>query len=335
MIISKTEINEIAQRINLLKFKNESILITGATGMIGSYLLETLLTVGLIQDFQPKEIKVISFRGDFSKIEHLCKFKNLKFESLNLDSPHPINGYDYVIHAASPASPKFFLPQQEMNRINGGVLEYLVSKDTKDLLYISSGEVYGIEHKKPIKENDIIGAKYDPRRATYPVSKIKAEETCKLLYDKYSVDYKIARLFHSFGPGLRENDGRSFADFLWRAARGQNPILNSDGTDVRTFLYSLDCVVGLLLLLTSNERFNKVNVGSKIPLTIFEFANIVSLIAGLGGINKEQKGVYKRHDIKVIIPDIEKLSQLGWTQNYDIERTISMTLNWIKRSKEF
>jgi nucleoside-diphosphate-sugar epimerase len=335
MLISENEVSDIGQRINLAKFKNEKILITGGTGMVGSYLLETLLKVGRLQDFKPKEIKVLSFRGNYSSVNHLMSFENVKFETFNLQSPHQINGYDYVIHAASPASPKQFLPLNEMDEINSGVLDYIISNDTKDLLYISSGEVYGIKHNQPILENEVSGAKYDELRSSYPISKLKAEEKCKYLFDKDGVSYKIARLFHTFGPGLRENDGRSFADFLWSAARGARPILNSDGKDVRTFLYTLDSVVGLILLFTCNEKFKTINVGSAVPFSIFEFANRISCLAGLGQLYGIEQNNLKVSNSKIIIPDIGNLLALGWRQLYDLDKTIDMTLHWIKKTNGF
>jgi UDP-glucuronate decarboxylase len=335
MLISENEVYDISQRISLAKFKNEKILITGGTGMVGAYLLETLLKVGRLQDFDPKEIKVIAFRGNFSSINHLRAFKNVKFETFNLKSPHHIKGYDYVIHAASPASPKQFLPLNEMDEINSGVLDYIISNDTKVLLYISSGEVYGTDRYKPILENEVIGAKYDELRSSYPVSKLKAEEKCKFLNDKNGVNYKIARLFHTFGPGLRENDGRSFADFLWSAARGIKPVLNSDGKDIRTFLYTLDSVVGLLLLFTSDDKCKTVNIGSSVPFTIFEFANRISYLSGLGQLNRIEQNNLRVSNSKIIIPDIGNLLALGWSQIYDLDKTIAMTLHWIKKTNGF
>jgi UDP-glucuronate decarboxylase len=335
MLISENEVNEISQRINLAKFKNEKILITGGTGMVGAYLLETLLKVGRLQDFEPKEIKVLSFRGNFSSINHLIPFKNVKIETFNLQSPHHIQGYDYVIHAASPASPKQFLPLKEMDQINSDVLDFIISNVTKDILYISSGEVYGIDRYKPILENEVLGAKYDELRSSYPVSKIKAEEKCKFLNNKNGVNYKIARLFHTFGPGLRENDGRSFADFLWSAARGVKPVLNSDGKGIRTFLYTLDSVVGLLLLFTSDDKCKTINVGSSVPFSIFEFANRISDLAGLGQLSRIEQNNLRVSNSKIIIPDIGNLIALGWRQIYDLDKTIDMTLHWIKKTNGF
>jgi nucleoside-diphosphate-sugar epimerase len=184
-------------------------------------------------------------------------------------------------------------------------------------------------------ENEVSGAKYDEMRSSYPVSKLKAEEKCKFLYDKNGVNYKIVRLFHTFGPGLRENDGRSFADFLWHAARGVRPVLNSDGKDIRTFLYTLDSVVGLLLLFTSNHKCKTINVGSSFPFSIFEFANRVSYLAGLGQLCRIEQNNFKVSNAKTVIPDIGNLLSLGWNQIYDLDKTIDMTLHWIKKTNGF
>ena len=331
MNLTVNEVETIAQQSNLSLFRNEKLLITGATGMIGSYLLESLLRVCQIQDCNFKEIKVLSLRGDFSSIKHLEVFKNIVFEVFDARNQKLIDGFDYVVHAASPSSPKYFLPQLEMDKINSEILDQIVSRETKRLLFLSSGEVYGVSKAKPLKEEDLNDVVFDETRSSYPLSKLKAEEKCLDLEQKFSVKVQIARLFHTFGPGLREKDGRSFADFLWSAARGDRPTLKSSGSDVRTFLYTLDAVLGFIMLLTGKTNRSIINVGSSIPYSIHDFANRISSHAGLGKVHPPQIELDLTKMPKIVVPDNNELMKIGWKQNYDIDKSIESTLNWIRR----
>jgi nucleoside-diphosphate-sugar epimerase len=213
------------------------------------------------------------------------------------------------------------------------MIDALVSKFTRKFLYVSAGEVYGIKSSIPMKESNVTNPIYDESRNSYPLSKIYAEEKCLELQSKLLVDFKIARLFHTFGPGVRENDGRSFADFIWRASQGKKPILKSKGNDVRTFLYTADAAVGILKQLMSESKVTTVNIGSEIPYTIFEFAQKVSLAAGLSGEVEFEKTDNVNAQTKIIIPDNEKLKELNWHQTYDLDETIKKTIDWVQSSK--
>jgi UDP-glucuronate decarboxylase len=331
MNLSENEVNLISKQTNLSTFRGEKLLITGGTGMVGSYLVESIVRACQFQDSSFKEIKVLSLRGDFSSIKHLEIFKNITFEVFNKDSPKIFNGFDYVIHAASPASPKYFLSHKNMDEINSGVLDQIVTGDTKRVLFVSSGEVYGINQTEPIQEDDLSEAHFDDTRSSYPLSKLKAEKKCLKLMENFSVEVRIARLFHTFGPGLRENDGRSFADFLWSAARGQKPSLKSSGSDVRTFLYTIDATIGFLKFLTASTNQSIMNIGSSIPFSIYEFANKISQHTGLGNIILPLNELYLNNKPKIIIPNITELRKLGWEQNYDIDKSIDSTMKWIKK----
>ena len=335
MRLNKREVENISSLLDLSVIKDSTILLTGATGMLGSMLLEILLKVSRLQDKTPREIKVLSLKGDFSTIDDLKRFKELNFEKFNQDTKDYKLNYDYVIHAASPASPAFFLPIAQMNRINGGMIDALVSKFTRKFLYVSAGEVYGIRSTIPMKESNIRNPIYDDSRNSYPLSKIYAEQICLELQSKLSVDFKIARLFHTFGPGVRESDGRSFADFIWRASNGKKPILKSMGEDVRTFLYTADAAVGIIKQLLSESKVTTLNIGSEIPYTILEFAKKVSSIAGLGGEVEFDDINNLEAQKKIIIPDNEKLKELNWKQTYDLDKTITRTLDWVQGSKRF
>lgn len=328
MIIQSFEIEELSTRVSLSFLDNKRLILTGGTGMLGSYLIETICRVCEIQNIKLNELKVLSLIGRFDTIKHLLKFKFVNFESINLNNLNNFYGYNYVIHASSPASPKFFLNESNMTRINAKLLSYLVSKETEKLLLFSTGEIYGDNPPHQVNEDYKIDINRSEFRSSYPIAKKIAEEHSNQLSQNFGFELRIARIFHTFGPGVRQNDGRSFADFLWSAANGNKPSLRSSGLDVRTFLYSLDCIAALLLILQKDNIVGPINVGGESPMTIEAFAKRVSYLSGLGGgITKNNLNIEKS---KIIIPDLTKLKSLGWFQGVGIDQAIFRTLNWVK-----
>jgi UDP-glucuronate decarboxylase len=156
----------------------------------------------------------------------------------------------------------------------------MITKETERVLYISSGEIYGSDAPTPVSEEFVGKIDHELPRSAYPLAKIEAEKIGQEICVKYGIDFRIVRLFHSFGPGVRENDGRSFADFLWQCARGKEPILFSKGHDVRSFLYSEDAVAGMLTVFLKDQSTRPINVGSEQAVTILEFAKKVSELSG-------------------------------------------------------
>ena len=156
------------------------------------------------------------------------------------------------------------------------------------------------------------------------------------------VNVSIARLFHTFGPGIRKNDGRSFGDFLENAVQGKPPILKSKGRDVRSILYSLDSAVALLAILStsSNRRDfeqNVFNVGSDSPITISEFAQAVSDVCGLSNpVSAESKldDLVEHSPNSMLLPDVSKLRSIGWEPTFDLTYAIGRTLEWMRDSRQ-
>ena len=328
MITKKDEIQNLSQIVDLSFVKNKRILITGGSGMLGSYLLESICRICENQSVNPKEIKVLSFTNNFNSISHLLKYKFVNFESFDSTNFKNFNGFNFVIHASSPASPRFFLDRPSMEKVNVKPLSFLVSSETEKLLLFSSGEVYGDSPPLNVRED------YSPKisetqfRASYPISKKLAEEHGQLLSNHLGFKFIAARIFHTFGPGVRQNDGRSFADFLWSAAHGEKPFLKSTGTDVRSFLYSKDCILALLISLAHKDTIGPINIGGEESMSILSFARRISLLTGLGG-EISQEGSHS-HNEKIIVPNLNKIKSLGWSQTVDLDQAIIRTIDWIK-----
>lgn len=332
-LLTKIEIESIASRISLKMFHGKRILITGGTGMVGSYLVEALCSACEIQGVVPKEVHLITRQGNYSKFSSQKGYKYVTVSDPAITEGKGLRGFEYFIHAASPASPINYPRLSELIEVNVGMLEMMITEETERVLYISSGEIYGADAPAPVSE-DYVG-KIDPlvARSAYPLAKIEAERVGAEICRELKIDFRIARLFHTFGPGVREDDGRSFADFLWQCARGNEPTLFSMGQDVRTFLYSEDAIVAMLNIVSNDKDIGPINVGSEEPVTILEFANRVSEISGhKGRVRYGTENVdYVASPNHVIIPDTLKLRDLGWKQKITLDETIARTLSWIMK----
>jgi len=332
MLLTSTEVESFTSRLDLGVLQGKGVLITGGTGMVGSYLVESLCKGLEVQKIFPREIRVLSGSGDFSSLKHLQRFKSLVFHEKRLSESHELGGFEFLIHAASPASPTKFSSPEVLQSINVKSFSKLITRDTERALFVSSGEVYGADAPTPVPENysGVIDANLS--RSAYALAKIEGEIRGRELCVAQGAEFRVGRLFHTFGPGVRKNDGRSFADFLWQSAKGKKPILKSAGRDVRTFLYSLDAVVGLLQILLQDKLTEPINVGSERPFTILDFAIQISTQAGLfGETDMVASGDNYTHSPNhIIIPDTNRLKSLGWRQEIDLEESIDKTLAWIK-----
>ncbi len=246
-----------------------------------------------------------------------------------------MSGYDFLIHAASPASPTKYPSVDVLTKINAEITNKLVSTGMQKVLFVSSGEVYGPNSTSPIDENFVGEINSAHPRAAYPIAKIEAERSIQELGDKFSVGTNSVRLFHTFGPGLLRNDGRSFADFIWNVSDKKVPILRSPGQDIRSFLFLRDAVMGLLTILEKGKDGEKYNLGSSSPISILEFAKKVSVLAGLkGALEFEMSQTSYQHSPNhIIYPNLSKLEKLGWKQEVGLDEMILRTLAWARQSE--
>lgn len=333
MLTTKTERESIAKRVDLKAIEGRSILITGGTGMVGSYLVETICQVARLQGYSPRELRVTSKARNYSIFQDLSEFNFLTFQVQPDRDVSSLAGFDYLFHLASPASPTQYGSIEELKKINGESLKTLITNETERVVFVSSGEVYGFNAPSPVSENFEGSLDLSVSRVAYPLAKLEAEDIGKKTSSELGVDFRVARLFHTFGPGIRENDGRSFSDFLWQTARGNKITLKSQGSDVRTFLYSEDAVVALINILTHDQNLGPINVGSEIKFSIFEFAQLVSskslnntnLVFNLSNPN------YVHSPNHTVVPDVAKLKSIGWSQEVSLDEAIQRTLAWIER----
>jgi len=244
-----------------------------------------------------------------------------------------------ILHAASQASPKYF-GTDPVGTLNANVLgtynllELAREKRSEEFLFFSTGEVYGEvdEARMPIRED---GYGYvDPVnvRSCYAESKRMGETMCVAWSHQHGVPVKIVRPFHTYGPGMRLDDGRVFADFVANVVQGQDIVMKSDGSAIRAFCYVADATVGFFEVVRKGGNREAYNIGNdKGEASILELANVLANLfpdRPLKIIRKEtlSGNQYLQSKINRACPDISKVRALGWEPRYSVEEGFRRTV---------
>lgn len=299
------------------KLEGCNILITGATGLIGSCLVEILMK-------RPHTYHIYAAgRNEKRANLRFAEFKNdSTFHFLKYDVCEELQSaedFHYVIHAASNASPIFFRnnPVEVIKANIYGVvnlMEYGMSHSMRRMLYVSTGEIYG-EDKRTFTETDSGYVDCAQVRSCYPSSKRAAETLCVSYADEYGTDVVIARPCHTYGPHFTESDNRVFCQFVRNVLRGEDIVMKSDGLQMRSWCYVVDCAVALLYILLKGERGDAYNVAD--TSSTFTIRNLASVIANSNG----RKVVFATPSdaeaksftaINHAVFSTDKLQMLGW-----------------------
>lgn len=318
---------------------NKRILITGASGFLPAYLVETLLHLNLTRNLNIHITALVRDNKKYKKrfLHHLMN-PNLTFlvqdvtEAITLDLPH-----HFIIHAASQASPKYYgadpvgtLSANVLGTIR--LLELARNHPLISFLYFSSGEVYGETQFVPTKESDY--GYIDPTsvRSCYAESKRMAENMCVSWHAQYQVPAKIVRPFHTYGPGMRLDDGRVYADFVRDIVHGRSIVLRSQGLASRAFCYLADATSGFLTVLLKGENAVPYNVGnSQAEIRVIDLANLlvdlfpekrVKVIIELLQENKS----YIQSPIHRNCPDTSRINALGWKSQTSLSDGFKRTI---------
>ena len=285
MIINKI-IDEDAEQIirendGLKELYDKSVMITGASGMIGSYFVYTLMK---LNEFYDANINIIPLVRNIDKLNSQVIGNDNVFPIIQdvineIEFEGEIN---YIIHAASPASPKIMKERPvETNFANtigtANTLMLARDKNIDGYLFISSREIYG----KPLDDQEYFTEdsfgyidQLVPRNA-YAEGKKAAENMCVGFNKEYSINTKIVRLAHTYGPGMSIYDGRVQADFLKNLINDENIVLKSDGSSIRTYTYISDAISAMFkILLKSNEMVYNVS-DERNEVSIRELAEIM------------------------------------------------------------
>jgi len=317
--------------LDLSTLNDSRILVTGATGLIGSCLVDVLLT----NPHRNYQVYALGRNEERARQRFNNYWETADFHFIRHDISLPLDSdirFDYIIHAASNASPNFFKEKPvEVIKSNiigvENLMEHGIRHGMKRMLFVSSGEIYGEGDGREFTEADSGYVNCATPRACYPSSKRAAETLCVAYAAEYGADVVIARPCHTYGPYFTESDNRVYAQFIRNLLDGKDIVMKSRGEQYRSWLYVVDAAHALLTILTKGAKGEAYNVADEQSnITIRALAE---LLAGA----EDRQVVFDIDDANGNTTPItratfstEKLAQLGWRPLTTIAEGLQHTL---------
>ncbi len=309
----------------------KTTLITGGAGFIGSHLCDFLIEKGF------KVICMDNFvTGNKKNIEHLKNNSNFTLiehdisKHIKIDEP-----VDYVLHFASPASPIDYqkIPIQTLKAGSLGThntLGLALAKKAKYFL-ASTSEVYGDPLVNPQPETYWGNVNPTGPRGCYDEAKRFAEALVMAYHRIHNIDIRIVRIFNTYGPRMRKDDGRVVPNFINQALKNKPITVYGDGKQTRSFCYVTDLIDGIYKLMMSDIN-DPVNIGNPDEYTMLEFAELIKELT-----KSESKVVFEElpiDDPHVRCPDISKAKkEIGWEPKVELDEGLKKTIKWFRQNK--
>jgi len=322
----------------------KSVMITGAAGLVCSAIVDILFRYN---DSHNCSIKILAagrwYQEMYDRFEQLTEREDFKFipydasKTQNIINEHA----DYIIHGASNASPDMIVKEPVETMLSNflgmkSLLDYAKEQGTKRLLYISSSEVYGKKDgAEPYREGqygyiDLLNA-----RNSYSVGKRAAETLCASYSDEYGVETVIVRPGHIYGPTASRHDQRVASSWAYAAASGRDIIMKSDGSQIRSYCYCLDCASAILKVLISGETCHAYNISN--PNSIISIKEMANILAECGGVKlkmeipteQESKGFNPMSNSSL---ESGQLIELGWYGCFDAKAGFSHTVDILRET---
>ncbi len=307
----------------------KSVLITGGAGFIGSHLCELFLSEG-------NRVLCIDnlLTGSQNNLRSVSGHKNFRYIQLDVSKHIEIDeSIDYILHFASPASPADYqrYPIQTLKVGALGTHNALGLARSKNAVFLlaSTSEVYGDPLVHPQTEDYWGNVNPIGPRGVYDEAKRFAEAITLAYHRSHDMDVKIVRIFNTFGPRMRVNDGRAIPNFINQALRGEPLTIFGDGTQTRSFCYIDDLIQGIHKLIFSSYN-EPVNIGNPKEMTLLALAKLIIKLAGSkSGIKYEP---LPQDDPKVRQPNISRARQLlHWEPKVDVETGLLNTIDYFKK----
>lgn len=322
--------NSEVKESDFLDLIGKTVLITGATGLIGSNIIRTLVENGRKME---KPINIVALVRDEEKARRVLGDSNNNVKYIvgditdSLEIPEAV---DYIIHAASQTSSKGFITQpiETINIALKGTMNILhlaKEKNVKKVVYLSTMEVYGSPcSDEKIDEEHNTNLNTMAVRSCYPESKRMCENLCISYMEEYGVPVNVVRLTQTFGPGVEYNDGRVFAEFARCVIEKRDIILHTKGDTKRNYLYTQDAVNAILTVLLKGEDGQAYNAANESTYcSIYEMAEMVAMKCADGEIKVkveiEDENKYGFAPTLKMNLDTKKLQELGWKPEVGLE----------------
>ena len=344
---SKLWISDLDETIEALpelrELVRKKIMITGCTGLICSAVVDVLIRYN---ETRAGKVTILAaarserkLRDRFGKYVDRPYFRFVPYDATRPEL-NTAEKADYIIHGASNAFPEMIIKEPVetmMSNFMGllGLLEYGRKDGTRRLLCISSSEVYGKkDSSEPYREKQYGYIDLLDPRSSYSVGKRAAETLCVSYAAEYGVETVIVRPGHIYGPTASPLDNRVSSAWTWAAARGEDIIMKSDGTQLRSYCYCLDCASAVLKVLLKGKNVHTYNISNPDSvISILEMAEILSKSAGVA-LKKELPTEAERKGFNPMSNsclDSSELLALGWKGLFDAERGLSHTVEIIKK----
>lgn len=326
-VIEKKDTIEIVESkfINWIYFKNSTILVTGATGLIGSQIVKSLLYANEVLGLGIKIIALVRNQDKANKT--FGNNQNITYIVQDVTKQLNCNeNIDYIIHTANGTASKTFVenPVETIDSIVTGtknILEFAKNKNAKSLVYLSSMEVYGqtsFEKKEALKESDYGYIDILQARSSYPEGKRLAEALCGAYANEYKLPVKIARLVQTIGAGVDINDNRVFVQFAKSIVNKEDITLHTTGESSRSYCYITDAITAIFKILESGKNGTCYNVANeKTNASIKDMAKMLCDKYNLS-LKFELNDSYFPPASKLHV-DTKLLQELGWEAKIELD----------------
>ena len=307
-------------------------IVTGGAGFIGSHLCEKLLEMGwevvCVDDLST---------GSVHNIKHLFDKSNFEFIEKEAEAYWSNGRFDYMFHLASPASPKDYMLMPEKTLDANSAVTHKMLRMTglfgKVMVFASTSEVYGDPLEHPQTEHYYGNVNSFGPRSCYDEGKRCGEAYCKVFSDM-GIDVRVARIFNTYGPRMRGDDGRVVSNFITQALRG-DPLTVYGGDQTRSFCFVDDTVRGLVDIALRGKPGEVYNLGNPKEITIKELGEEIRKI-----ITPDNEFVYRitkmpKDDPNRRCPDITKIKEIGWSPIIRLKAGLMMTISYFKKQTSY